>query len=106
MLGVDDGGAEKSKGLVSGFKAEFGFVVPPGAAGDADHGLAAGGDHQTHWHIDVVDEMLLRVILYRGSVPTGQDTQKNMKQTLGWGRFCLTRKHWAQAQQTVNAVLV
>lgn len=59
VLRVDDGGAGEALGFVAGLEAQLGFVAAPRAVGDADDGLAAGGNAEAHGHVDVVDEVLL-----------------------------------------------
>lgn len=72
VLGVDDGGAEEAGSLVAGLEAQLGLVVAPRAIGDAGDGLAAGGHRQAQRQADVVDEVPVRVVLDRGSVPGGR----------------------------------
>lgn len=43
MLGVHDGGAAETEGLVPRLKAHLGLVAAPRAIRDTDDGLAAGG---------------------------------------------------------------
>lgn len=69
MLRVDDGGAGETLGLVAGLEVDLCFVTAPRAVRDADDRLTARGNAQAHWHVDIVDEVLLRVVLDRGRVP-------------------------------------
>lgn len=81
VFGVDNGGAEEAHGLVAGLEAHLRLIVAPRAIGDAGDRLAAGGHCQAQGQVDVVNEVPLRVILDRGSVP-GWETYGGMNPLL------------------------
>lgn len=60
---------------MAGFEAHFSTVVAPRTVGNAGDRLAARGQSQAHGQVDVIDEVPLRVILDRRSVP-GQRRQE------------------------------
>lgn len=72
VLGVDDGGAEEARGLGAGLEAHLGLIVSPSAIGDTGDCLAAGSHHQAQGHLHIVNEVSLRVVLDRGSIPVGR----------------------------------
>lgn len=83
VLGVDDGGAEEAGGLVAGLEAQLGLVVAPRAVGDAGDRLAAGGHRQAQGQAHGVNEVPLRVVLDRGSVPGPRGRQRGEPSELG-----------------------
>lgn len=69
-LGENDGRALKPHRLLAGLEDQLGLVVPPGAVGSGDDGLAVGGDGGDGAIEDVVPVVLLRVVLHLGIAPT------------------------------------
>lgn len=69
-LRENDGRALKPHRLLAGLEDQLGLVVPPGAVGSGDDGLAVGGDRGDGAVEDVVPIVLLRVVLHLGIAPT------------------------------------
>lgn len=69
-LRKNDGRALKPHRLLAGLEDQLGLVVPPGAIGSSDDGLAVGGDGGDGAVEDVIPIVLLRVVLHLGIAPT------------------------------------
>lgn len=69
-LRENDGRALKPHRLLAGLEDQLGLVVPPGAVGSSDDGLAVGGDGGDGAVEDVIPIVLLRVVLHLRIAPT------------------------------------